>query len=166
MEEQRIEDVAVEGGVNKFVPWVRFIFVLPIMSALVASFVLVVFGFAETFRVIVEVLSHPNGHAMTTLRLHFVEVIDTFLLATILFVIGIGFYQLFVSPNLKVAAWMKVDSVHDLEVMLLGVVVTLLSVAGLAAIMSWDGQTDLMPFGVTIGLIIAALAYFMGRSTH
>ena len=51
-------------------------------------------------------------------------------------------------------------------VLLIGVVVTLLGVTGLAAVMSWDGQRDLLPYGATIALIIAALAFFLGRSSH
>ena len=72
----------------------------------------------------------PHGHVLETLRLHFVEAIDVFLLATILYVIAGGFYQLTVGRHVRVAPWLKVDSVHDLEVMLIGVVITLLGVTG------------------------------------
>jgi uncharacterized membrane protein YqhA len=104
---------------------------------------------------------------MTVLKLEFIEVIDVFLLATILWVIASGFYQLFLSRGMDVSPWpwMRVNSVHDLEVMLIGVTVTLLGVTGLSSVLSWDGQTDLLPLGVTVALIIAALAFFL-RCTH
>lgn len=155
-----------ENVIDREIPKIRYIFVLPIIATLVAALALLVIGFVETFRVLIEVIAHPDGHALETLRLHFVEVIDVFLLATILYVISGGFWQLFLGRTSSFAPWMKVDSVHDLEVMLLGVIVTLLGVTGLAAVMSWDGQADLLPLGVTVGLIIAAVAYFLRRSNH
>lgn len=152
--------------VEREIPKVRYIFVLPIIASFVAAVVLIVFGFFETFKVIVEVVEHSDGHAMETLRLHFIEIIDVFLLATILYVIASGFYQLFLGRPLAIVPWMKVDSVHDLEVMLIGVTITVLGVSGLSAVLSWDGTSALWQVGIAIALIIAALAYFLGRSSH
>ncbi len=162
-------DVPTDLPPNQFerqLPKTAYIFILPIIGAFVASVVLMLAGFYETFHVIFAAFTDPHGHVLETLRLHFVEAIDVFLLATILYVIAGGFYQLTVGRHVRVAPWLKVDSVHDLEVMLIGVVITLLGVTGLAAVMSWDGQSDLLPFGATIALIIAALAFFLGRSSH
>jgi uncharacterized membrane protein YqhA len=128
--------------------------------------VLLVFGFIETFQVIYETVVDSGPHPSQSLKLHFVEIIDVFLLATILYVIASGFWQLFLGRSNKLAPWMRVESVHDLEVMLLGVTITLLGVTGLAAVLSWDGQSQLWQIGVTIALIIGALAYFLGRSGH
>ena len=155
-----------ESTLDRGVPKFRYFFVLPIVAAFVASVTLLVLGFIETFKVIIEVVQHGEGHAMESLKLHFVEVIDVFLLATILYVIAGGFYQLFISQPKGLAPWLKVDSVHDLEVMLIGVVITLLAVTGLAAVLSWDGGTDLLPLGLTIAAVIAALAFFLRRSEH
>jgi uncharacterized membrane protein YqhA len=146
------------------IPRTRYIFVLPILATFVAAVVLMLYGFYETFHAIFTVLTDPHG--LETLRLHFVETLDVFLLATILYVISGGFLQLTIGENGQVAPWLKVNSVHDLEVLLIGVIITLLGVTGLAAVMSWDGQSDLLPFGATIALIIAALAFFLGRARH
>ena len=154
------------NAVEREIPKIRYIFVLPIIASFVAAVVLIVFGFFETFKVIVEVVEHSDGHAMETLRLHFIEIIDVFLLATILYVIASGFYQLFLGRSLAIVPWMKVDSVHDLEVMLIGVTITVLGVSGLSAVLSWDGISALWQVGTAIALIIAALAYFLGRSSH
>jgi uncharacterized membrane protein YqhA len=124
------------NAADRQVPKIRYVFVLPIISAFVGSIVLLVLGFLRTFRVIFEVLSHGEEGAMTVLKLELIEVIDVFLLATILWVIASGFYQLFLSRGMQVAPWMRVNSVHDLEVMLIGVIVTLLGVTGLSSILS------------------------------
>lgn len=155
-----------ESLADREVPKMRYIFILPIISSYIASVVLLILGFVELVRSIGTALAHDVGHALHSLRLDFIEILDVFLLATILYVIGTGFYQLFLGPNLKVPTWMKVSSVHDLEVMLLGVTVTLLGVTGLAAVMSWDGQSSLLQYGGTIALLIGAIAYFLRRSSH
>lgn len=153
-----------EGRLDRDVPKLRYVFVLPIIASYVASVVLLVLGFYETFTVIFDAIGHSEGHALETLRLHFIELIDVFLLATILYVIAGGFYQLFLGRVLNLAPWMRVDSVHDLEVLLIGVIVTVLGVAGLARVLSWDGRADLWQLGVTVALVIAALGYFRSRS--
>jgi uncharacterized membrane protein YqhA len=155
-----------ENAVDRQIPRVRYVFVLPIIAAFAASAVLMVLGFYDTFHAIFLAFTNPHGPILETLRLHFVEAIDVFLLATILYVISGGFYQLFLGRKMNIPGWLRVDSVHDLEVLLIGVVITLLGVTGLAAVMSWDGQTDLLPYGATIALIIAALAFYVGRAPH
>lgn len=163
-QEQPPVETGIGNRIDHEVPRIRYIFILPIIASFVASFVLLLLGFVETFRVLYEAIAHGDGHALETLRLHFIEVLDVFLLATVLYVIANGFYQLFLGRHPKLMPWMHVDSVHDLEVMLLGVIVTVLGVSGLAAVMSWDGQTNLLPLGVAVALVIAAVPYILGRS--
>jgi uncharacterized membrane protein YqhA len=175
--DQQIQDLAQDQSndlphelppnqLERQIPRTRYIFILPIVATFVAAVVLMLFGFYETFHVIFTALTDRQGHALETLRLHFIETLDVFLLATILYVISGGFLQLTIGENGQVAPWLKVSSVHDLEVLLIGVIITLLGVTGLAAVMSWDGQSNLLPFGATIALIIAALAFFLGRARH
>lgn len=153
-------------GLQGGIPATRYVFVLAIISAFIASFVLVVMGFIETFQIVLEVL-RPGGHAdLQSVRLHFIEVIDTFLIATILYVIASGFYQLFGAPAKDIPEWLRVSSVDDLEHKLIGVLITVLGVLGLARVASWDGESNLLPFGITVALLILALGYFATRTGH
>ena len=38
--------------------------------------------------------------------------------------------------------------------------ITVLGVESLGKVATWDGQTNLLPFGLTTGLLIISLAYF------
>ena len=139
----------------------RIVFTLAILSTFVAAVALLVLGTVETFQTVVGLL----GFGEPTLdpaeaRQHFIEVVDLFLVATIMYVISIGIYQLFADNRLPVAAWLKVRSASDLEQKLIGVLITVLGVEGLAKVIAWDGQINLLPFGLTTGLLIAAPAYF------
>jgi uncharacterized membrane protein YqhA len=59
--------------------------------------------------------------------------------------------------------WLLVHDVGDLERKLIGLVITVLSVVFLGQIVTWDGQRDLLGFGVGIGAVIAALTFFLRR---
>jgi uncharacterized membrane protein YqhA len=122
-------------------------------------------GFVETLHVIVEIVRHPAEMTLDVVRLHFIELIDTFLLATILYVFGAGFAQLLGAATYY-PEWMKIATVEDLEHKLAGVLITVLGVFGLSVLARWYGQRDLLGFGVTVALLIAALAYFYGRTEH
>lgn len=143
----------------------RYVFLLAIISTFVAAVVLLVLGFVETFEVVFELLRFDGHTDSNAVRLHFIEVLDMFLLATILYFIAAGFYQLFGPPVRNLPAWMRVDSVDDLEHKLIGVLITVLGVFGLAQVAGWDGQSNLLPFGITVALLILALGYFATRTS-
>jgi uncharacterized membrane protein YqhA len=139
----------------------RIVFTLAILSTFVAAVTLLVLGTIETFETVFKVLGiGGQAYGPAEARQHFIEVVDLFLVATILYVISIGIYQLFADSRLPVAAWLKVRSASDLEQKLIGVLITVLGVEGLARVISWDGLVNLLPFGLTTGLLIVALAYF------
>jgi uncharacterized membrane protein YqhA len=147
------------------VPRTRYVFLFAILSAILGSVVLLIMGFVETVQVVVEIVRHPAEMSLNTVRLHFIHLIDTFLLATILYVFGAGFAQLLGSSQ-DYPAWMKIETVADLEHKLTGVLITVLGVIGLSVVAQWDGQTDLLGYGVTVALLIAALAFFYGKTDH
>ena len=139
----------------------RIVFTLAILSTFVASVTLLVLGAVETFQTVFALVGF-GGQAIgpAEARQHFIEVVDLFLVATIMYVISIGIYQLFADSRLPVAAWLKVRSASDLEQKLIGVLITVLGVESLAQVAGWNGQTNLLPFGLTTSLLIAALSYF------
>lgn len=151
---------------DRQVPKIRFIFLLAVVSTYIASFVLLLAGAVETLHIIIEIL--PPGHALplAEAKVHFLEVIDQFLMATILYVIAAGLYQLFIHPDLQVEPWLRVKSVGDLENKLIGVLIVVLGVTALGRVVIWDGQADLLPFGITVAAVIFALAYFATQSKH
>jgi len=150
---------------ERHVPKARIIFILAIVSTFLASFVLLIAGTVETFKIIYELIA-GHGVTLNNVKYNFLEVIDEFLVATILYVIASGFYQLFLNPRVPVDPWLKVKTVGDLENKLVGVFVTVLGVTGLGAVVTWDGKSDLLPFGATVALLIAALAFFLSRAKH
>lgn len=163
--QETTEDKQKVGSFERHVPKARLIFVLAIASTFIASVVLLIAGTVETFKIVYELIFRL-GMTLDKVKYNFLEVIDEFLVATILYVIASGFYQLFLNPRVPVDPWLKVRTVSDLENKLIGVFITVPGVTGLGAVVTWDGKTDLLPFGATVALLIAALAFFLSRSKH
>lgn len=95
--------------------------------------------------------------------LGFIETVDLFLLATVFYIIALGLYELFIDADIKVPAWLEVKSIDDLKVKLIVVIVMTLAVLFLGKIISWDGKSDLMGFGIAIGAVVFSLSYFIGK---
>jgi uncharacterized membrane protein YqhA len=141
----------------------RYLFYLAVGSTLLAAALVMLYGTVQVVAFIVELVRHGSisNHWGAELRLTVIEAVDLFLIGTVLFVIAVGLYQLFGTTMMALPRWLVVHDVGDLERKLIGLVVTVLSVVFLGQIVTWDGQRDLLGFGVGIGAVIAGLAFFL-----
>ena len=143
----------------------RYLFFLAVVSTLLAVALVMVYGTVQLVAFVVELVRHGsiNQEWGAELRLTVIEVVDLFLIGTVLFVIAVGLYQLFFTSMMPLPRWLLVHDVSDLERKLIGLVITVLSVVFLGQIVTWDGQRDLLGFGGGIGAVIAALTLFLRR---
>lgn len=94
--------------------------------------------------------------------------VDTFLVATVLIVLSSGFYQLFIDDDIPLPAWLRIHTPESMEIKLLGVVITVLSVSVLVRLTSWDGRESILAYGITAAAVIGAIAFYLwvhGRNT-
>ena len=143
----------------------RYIMALAVLGIFVGSVALLLSGAFDIFAAVWHQLT-DTGASRGDLRLHMIEAVDTILVATVLFVIAAGLYQLFVHPALNLPPWMQTDSVDDLELRLAGMVVTILSVIFLTAALEWEGEGGLLGFGLAIASVIAAVALFLYQESR
>jgi uncharacterized membrane protein YqhA len=142
----------------------RYLFYFAVASTLLAAALVMVYGTVQLVGFVVDLVRHGSiDHEWgAELRLTVIEVVDLFLIGTVLFVIAVGLYQLFFTTMMMpLPRWLVVHDVGDLERKLIGLVVTVLSVVFLGQIVTWDGERDLLGFGVGIGAVIAGLAFFL-----
>ena len=139
----------------------RFLVAIAIASTLVLFAALLVAGAWRTVTTIIDVVFDQTDDSLGELRLAVIEVVDVVLIATVLFILAAGLYQLFLDQHLPVPAWLRVDNVGDLEATVGGMVVVVLAVAFLGEVITWDQETDLLGLGVAVGAVIAALALFL-----
>ncbi|MEF9995894.1 MAG: YqhA family protein, partial [Burkholderiaceae bacterium] len=88
----------------------RFLVVFAVLGSLVASVVLFVYGAAETVAVVIELLARAevSSKGAKALALSFIEIVDLFLLGTVLLIIALGLYELFVDSQIQTPEWLHI----------------------------------------------------------
>jgi uncharacterized membrane protein YqhA len=138
-----------------------------IASLLVAAAVLLVFGAVETYRHVALLLT-PADPELTNREafLTSIKLIDLVLLATILQAVAVGLYSLFIDSAVPVPRWLKATDVDDLKHRVGGLVVIMLGVLFLEQVIHGSGERDLLPLGIAIAAVMAALSYFIRARPH
>jgi uncharacterized membrane protein YqhA len=145
----------------------RFIVIVAVLALLLAATALLAFGAAETVVVIQQVIVKGDftSKVAKALLLSFIEITDIFLLATVLYIIALGLYELFIDDTVPVPNWLEIHTLDDLKDKLVGVIVVVIGVGFLGQFVSWDGQSNLLVSGGGAALVIAALTYFLSQKS-
>jgi uncharacterized membrane protein YqhA len=91
---------------------------------------------------------------------------DYALLATVLYVLALGLYSLFVDDRVPMPGWLRISDLGQLKELLAGVVVVAIAVIFLGQALTWDGTTDLLAPGLASAAVIAALALFLWQAAR
>ena len=91
---------------------------------------------------------------------------DYALLATVLYVLALGLYSLFVDDRVPMPKWLRIHDLGQLKELLAGVVVVAIAVIFLGQALTWDGTTDLLAPGLASAAVIAALALFLWQAAR
>lgn len=150
---------------TRLIGLVRYIIIVAVLATLIAATALILFGTVETFVVIQDVFSKGEftSKVAKTLLLSFIEITDIFLLATVLYIVALGLYELFIDDRVPVPRWLEIHTLDDLKDKLIGVVIVVIGVGFLGQFTSWNGETNLLISGGGAALVIAALTFFLGQ---
>jgi len=136
----------------------RFAVAVPAVTSIIASFVLMAIGVWEVVMTIVHLLDSSVSVKLTVVAI--LTAVDTFLLATVLLVIGYGLYELFVDSEVTLPQWLQIRSLDDLKTKLIGVTVAILGVVFLGALVDRRDANSVMFIGAGVGAVIIGLAAF------
>lgn len=141
----------------------RYLVLAAVIGALLGAAALFVYGLVDVVAVIARTIA--SGEVSTVgakqLMLYFIEVFDLFLLGTVMLIMGLSLYELFMDSDLKLPARLEIRTFEDLKTNLVTVVIAVMAVTFLGQIVSWDGQTDVLGLGVAVALVIAALNVYL-----
>src|SRR5215218_5688611 len=142
----------------------RFVIGLAVIGSFVGSAILLVIATLSLFSIAWNEIANfdPDnlgGHHIDRLAVDLIEITDIILLGTVLYIVALGLYQLFIDQTLALPRWLKVNDLTDLKRDLIGVVVVLLGVSFLGEVVNWEGANDILPLGAGIALVIAALGF-------
>jgi uncharacterized membrane protein YqhA len=151
--------------IHKLAAGSRFLILLAVVGCFAVATTLLCYGLENTREMVLQaVQGYFAGVGSKKLQLKCIELVDIFLLATVFYITALGLYELFIDDTIPVPAWLEVHSLDDLKEKLIGVVVTVLAVLFLGQIVTWDGERDLLGYGVAIGAVIVALTFYSRKS--
>jgi uncharacterized membrane protein YqhA len=138
----------------------RYIVLLGVIACALGALLCFIGALAQFALVAAHALSGLDTAAeIKALTVNEIFLADVSLIATALFLVAVGLYELFIS-KIDFPVGVTVVSLDDLKDKLLGVIVVALAVTFLSQITTWDGKTDLLSYGVSIALVVLALGVF------
>ena len=153
--------------VTRLIGLIRYIIIVAVLATLIAATALILFGTVETYVVIRDVFSKGEftSKVAKALLLSFIEITDIFLLATVLYIVALGLYELFIDHQVPVPNWLEIRTLDDLKDKLIGVIIVVIGVGFLGQFTTWNGETNLLVSGGGAALVIAALTFFLGQKS-
>lgn len=145
---------------------VRWLMIIPVIATFFAATSLMIYGAVETYKLGVDLFGPGQRIRHDQALLHAIEIVDLFLLATVVQVVSLGLYQLYFNQDMPLPKWIKIETLDDLKSKLIGVVITVLAVYFLGEAMVWSGTSDIMYLGAGVAIMIAALTYFLRAIDH
>lgn len=137
----------------------RYLIVLAVVGTLISSLTLLVYGALTAVDIVIDTIRHhsisPEG--AKELSIEFIELVDLFLLGTVLYIIAIGLYELFIDDSLETPDWLHIENLDDLKDKLVAVIIVLLGVTFLGSAVSWKGGRDILYYGLAISAVLIPL---------
>lgn len=139
----------------------RYLVLLAVIGLLLAAVAVFVFGAITTVVVIIEAFEHGEFNALgaRVLSIEIIEMIDLFLLGTVLMITSIGLYQLFIKPDMDLPEWLVVANLEQLKFNLLAVIVVMLAILFLGeAAGALAADEGILQYGLAIAAVLAGVA--------
>jgi len=139
----------------------RYVVLLAVGAVLLVAMALFLFG---TF-LAVQRLWHAGSAAVggelnsAQLTVEFLEVVSVMLKAVVFYLIGVGLYSLFIAP-LNLTAVLGVETLSDLEVKVVSVVIVIMAVTFLEHFIAWKEPEQLLRFAGALALATVPLVAF------
>jgi uncharacterized membrane protein YqhA len=136
--------------------------VIGILTLFAAAATLVLFGAFETFRHILKIITLGEPFLGTQeMVLSSIKLVDLILLATVLQLVAVALYTMFVDPQAPIPGWLRTNDVEGLKRKLASVIVIMLGVVFLEEVIYWRSERNLLPLGVGVAAMIVALTYYI-----
>ena len=135
----------------------RYLVVIGVVSSLVASLAVFVWGLVKTGAVVLGLLRTGGTDPLTVVRL--IELMDKFLIAVGLYIFAVGLYELFIG-DLDLPDWLVIHDLHDIKSRLSQILILFMAVTFLEHLVEWKEPLATLYFAVAITLVMGALIAF------
>ena len=141
----------------------RYLIIIAVIGTFLASIGILVYDGVSLVNIIIDAFIHGtfSDTGAKHVAVDTIELIDLFLLGTVLYIVSIGLYVLFIDDTLPVPHWLEITNLDDLKEILLRVIAVLLAVAFLGYVVDWNGSTNILALGVAVGLVLFGLGFLL-----
>ena len=148
---------------NRILESTHYLIFVAVLGSLIAAILLLIFASIAEVQVIIESFKNvwATDKEVKIFSLALINIVDYLLLATGFYIISLGFYELFIDDRLNLPAWLIFHDFEDLKGKLVGIIIVVLGVNFLSNAVSWHGEIDIIGYGAAVGLVIAALTYYL-----
>ena len=135
----------------------RYLALAGVLSLLFAAIAAFVWGTLKTVNTISLVLGSMGRDSAITVE--FIEIVDSFLIATALLIFSVSLYELFID-KLDLPEWMLAHNLYELKTKLSSIIVLVMGVKFLQKLLEVKDTNDLLRTGLSIALMSAVLIAF------
>jgi uncharacterized membrane protein YqhA len=157
------EPSAAELFVQRILSSSRYFMLLAVVGSFLSACGALIFAWLTGIGLFIQEIGvrEFDLYGIKRVSVELISLVDLFLIGTVLYIISVGIYQLFISPSLKMPNWLNIDDLDDLKERLLSTVSVLLSVSFLGYVVTWDGTGGLLGLGIAVGVVLLALSLLL-----
>ena len=133
---------------------VRYMNLIGVVALLLAAMASLGWASVKSLTTILLIINSSAQDSKIPIAL--IEVVDSFLITTALFVFAFSLYELFIG-GLKVPAWMLAHNLQELKAKLSGVIVLVIVVKFVERLVKWEDPSDTLFFGLAVAVVSAVL---------
>ncbi|MCP3992770.1 MAG: YqhA family protein [Actinomycetia bacterium] len=140
----------------------RYLLFIAVAGAFLLALALFIYGAIFTVRTLFDAATWNDldGAEAKQLMATAVQVADVFLVGTVLFIIALGLYALFIDDDLDLPPWLEIHDLEDLKSKLVSVVIVALGVLFLGQAVGTAKDAGILDIGLGTAAMVAALTLF------
>jgi uncharacterized membrane protein YqhA len=139
---------------TKLIEKTRYLGIIGVVSLLLASVAAFGWGVVKTINALVVIITSMGKDPYIAISL--IELVDSFLIATVLYVFAVSMYELFIN-DLALPDWMLAHNLPELKDKLGGVIILVMVVKFLEHLVEWEDPQGSLLFAIAVAVISAAL---------
>ena len=135
---------------TKFLEQSKYIVLIGVFGLLAASVATFAWGFTEVIAFIVALINTRGSDAATVVSL--LELLDTFLIGTVLLIFALGLYELFIG-KLALPEWLVIDDLAKLKSKLTDVIILIMAIKFLDKLVAGKQALDVLWTALAIAVV-------------
>jgi uncharacterized membrane protein YqhA len=125
-----------------------------VLATFLTAVITFVWGFAKVWSLVDLLFDEGSNSSLAIVRL--LEVIDVYLLGTVMLIIAIGLVELFVTP-VQLPQWLEIHSLDDLKGKIIDVIQLVAAIKFLEKLVLAKEPLDALWYGLAVAAVILAL---------